>query len=213
MSEQPEPISRSRKIALGVLFAVLAVLLSGPVGWSFLVSLTMPPVYRADPIEGRVVDAETRAPVEHAHVLAMWGLENLVGNYAGCANVVDAVTDRDGRFVIPGWGPRLRWPLWVSSDGLSPFITIFKPGYLLFSHPDLSHSPWSASWDSNLDGATIPMSRAPDSASYAEIVDPVADSLAGRPGCDWTNAQTFAHAMRDAVSADKRYPWDGVITP
>lgn len=86
----------------GALIAVLGALCS--LGCDF----ATPKIYSADPITAWVVDADTGKPVEGANVLAVWemkyGLENHGTNYA---MVLEAVTDSDGRFSLPGWGPKL----------------------------------------------------------------------------------------------------------
>jgi hypothetical protein len=65
----------------------------------------------ADPIDSRVVDIDTGAPIEGAVVLAHWELHSgsLSGDSLPCgsASVEDAVTDKDGNFHLPGWGPTM----------------------------------------------------------------------------------------------------------
>ena len=66
-------------------------------------------VYYADPIKARVVDAATGTPVEGVNVLAAWqakgGLEG--GNIMGYVKVMEDVTDANGEFSFPGWGPKV----------------------------------------------------------------------------------------------------------
>jgi hypothetical protein len=86
-------------------------------------------IYGADPITAWVADAETGKPIEGANVLALWemkyGLENHGTNYA---MVLETVTDAEGKFSLPGWGPQLV----LKSGGIEtggPRLTIFKSGY------------------------------------------------------------------------------------
>ncbi len=93
--------------------------------------------YAAAPFRGTVVDAQTQAPVEGAVVLAHW--EVSTGGFAdeeGCVSelaITEAVTDKEGRYAFPGWGPRyagcLNFPYFRNSR--SPRILVFKPGYEL----------------------------------------------------------------------------------
>ncbi|MEO6928236.1 MAG: carboxypeptidase-like regulatory domain-containing protein [Casimicrobiaceae bacterium] len=54
---------------------------------------------------GRVVDVETGGAIEGAIVVARWELEGYGGNFAGWLFVAEAVTDQDGIFRFPAWGP------------------------------------------------------------------------------------------------------------
>ena len=89
------------------------------------------PYYTADPIEARVVDADTGHAIEGAIVTANWQL--LAGSLEGPGRklrqleVMETTTDSNGRFRFPGF-TRIN----VSLDRLGeedPQILIFKPGY------------------------------------------------------------------------------------
>lgn len=86
----------------------------------------------ADPIDSQVVDADTGAPIEGAVVLAHWELRSgsLSGDSLPCgsANVEDTVTDKDGKFHIPGWGPTMPGCSGEMRQG-NPQLYVFKPGY------------------------------------------------------------------------------------
>lgn len=86
---------------------------------------------RSDAVDSQVVDADTGQPIEGAVVVAYWEMHR--GSFAGgglpcgAANVEEAVTDQDGKFRIPGWGP-----IHSSCDGMrsgAPFLYVFKSGY------------------------------------------------------------------------------------
>ena len=85
----------------------------------------------ADPIDSQVVDADTGQPIEGAVVVAHWELHqgSLTGDSLPCgaANVEEAVTDKDGRFHIPGWGPT-RFSCGDMRQG-NPTLFVFKSGY------------------------------------------------------------------------------------
>lgn len=87
-------------------------------------------LYSAKPIQAWVKDAETGKPLEGVIVTANWQLEGGIegGNPVAQAMVMETVTDKNGRFYFPGWGPKLR-----SMEGRlkteSPQILMFKSGY------------------------------------------------------------------------------------
>lgn len=87
-------------------------------------------VYKAEPIQAWVVDAETHQPLEGVIVVAHWqlkgGLEG--GNPVGQMMVMETVTDAKGRFYFPGWGPKPR-SLKGRLKTRSPGILLFKSGY------------------------------------------------------------------------------------
>ena len=76
------------------------------------------------PFQGRVIDAETGAPITAAHVMVLWireppGLHFQQWVY----DARETVTDRAGRFEIPY---ERRWfTAWVSE----PRLEVFFPGY------------------------------------------------------------------------------------
>jgi hypothetical protein len=108
--------------------AVIAFLAVGIIAWVGYFGFE-PWSYIAKPIEGRVVDKETTQPVPGAVVVAQWILATPPnGEERDYFVVIETVTDSDGRYRIPGWGPeprpRSRW-----LDKYDPAIEVFKPGY------------------------------------------------------------------------------------
>ena len=88
-------------------------------------------VLNADATDSQVVDADTGQPIEGAVVVAYWEMHrgSLAGDGLPCgaANVEEAVTDKDGQFHLPGWGP-----VRSSCDGMrsfDPIMFVFKSGY------------------------------------------------------------------------------------
>src|SRR5262245_30347907 len=73
-----------------------------------------PDFYAAKEIRGRVVDAASGEPLARAIVVAQWELvrEVIPGlinrSYGDVLKTVEAVTDKDGYYVIPAWGPVAR---------------------------------------------------------------------------------------------------------
>lgn len=74
-----------------------------------LMALSSCHVYRGESIEGRIVDAVTEQPVANAIVAAFWELRgnqvhpSVVGNL----HAAETVTDGDGRYRLPAWGPKM----------------------------------------------------------------------------------------------------------
>lgn len=90
--------------------------------------------YSAAPIEAWVVDAETKQPIEGVIVVAHWALESTSRiiphqtNATGSLMILETVTDKNGRFHFPAWGPK--WHL--GSGDLTdddPELIFFKSGY------------------------------------------------------------------------------------
>lgn len=110
--------------------------------WDFLFILTLasalsalsacatPLTYSADPIEAKVIDADTKQPLEGVIVTANWQLEsgNAGGSFVvGQMMVMEALTNKEGVFHFPAWGPlKLRQGVMSLND---PQLLLFKSGY------------------------------------------------------------------------------------
>lgn len=99
------------------------------------VSCTLPLKYSSEEIRGTIVDAETGQPIEGAVVLATWRVSKMhlaLGDIgAGTERNlvrVEVVTDKEGNYLIPAWGPKLVSPLEGMGVGDSR-LYIFKSGY------------------------------------------------------------------------------------
>ena len=90
--------SRSQNLIVGICIAVGVPLLT----------VFAPLVYFGLPVTARVVDAETGQPVEGVMVVANCPMRGGHGTPAGQAMVMEAVTDKDGVFHFPWWGPSFR---------------------------------------------------------------------------------------------------------
>ena len=107
-----------------VLLVIAAMLLSV---WAF----GDPPVYFAKPIRGTVVDAETGKGLNGVVVVATWRVHTIgIGHsgIGGSIKTLEVVTDEEGKYFIPGWGPRPRPPLSYLGE-YSPLLRYFKPKY------------------------------------------------------------------------------------
>jgi hypothetical protein len=84
--------------------------------------------YSAGPFRGKIVDAETKQPLEGAVVLAIWDKQGPIGGPGGPRSLFydaqETLTDSNGEFNLPGISGF--FPL---SKIRGPLIVIFKPGY------------------------------------------------------------------------------------
>lgn len=95
----------------------------------------------AKTFKGRVIDADTKEPIEGAVVVAIWLKERatIAGPSSEFKDVKEALTDKNGEWVIKG--PRGRWggditAIFTFVTGIyytkPPEFIIFKPGYCSF---------------------------------------------------------------------------------
>lgn len=84
------------------------------------------------PFEGRVIDADTRKPLEKAVVWCSWAFDRGVGSTAPEATRVQMVaTDPDGRYLIP----QLKaLPLGLSTRLTKFSMLVYRPGYVAYRH-------------------------------------------------------------------------------
>jgi hypothetical protein len=145
--------------------AVWVVVVIGAV----LAAVLYPPVYWATPTTGVVVDEETGAPLGGALVTGFWTLKWIEGIPVRHIAVFETTTDAQGRFTLPGWGPRVRWPPYAFLSG-DPQLLFFKRGYFLLgvSNVYFKWVPWPSRNPrrvSEWNGKTIEL-RHPSSADY-----------------------------------------------
>ncbi|HID70808.1 MAG TPA: carboxypeptidase regulatory-like domain-containing protein [Desulfobacterales bacterium] len=77
------------------------------------------------PTTFRVLDAETGNPIEGAVALATWSMGSGWPpglSYGYTAKAIEAVSDRDGYFTIPGVTGKIAFN--------TPFLQVYKPGYV-----------------------------------------------------------------------------------
>ncbi len=88
-----------------------------------------PSHYSAEAIEAKVIDADTKKPIEGVIVTANW---QLLGGMEGSLpigqmQVMETQTGSDGVFRFPAWGPLKRPKGYLRED--DPQLLLFKPGY------------------------------------------------------------------------------------
>ncbi|WP_077732065.1 hypothetical protein [Methylocaldum sp. 14B] len=100
-----------------------------------LTALSLPAcakTYSAKPITATVVDAETWEPLEGVNVVADWVLYAPAWRSTGELEIIEAVTDEQGQFHIPGWGPKAvpsHLPYGTRLGNEDPALQFFKGGY------------------------------------------------------------------------------------
>lgn len=166
-------------------------------------------ILSADSVDATLVDADTGQPLAEVPVVAYWEVKagSITGDSLPCgvASVEEAVTDKNGKFHIPGWGPVKG--ACGDMPQRDPELFAFKSGYtplrimnnLIFSTPTVEHS--ISDWN----GKTIKMEKYPDldlrkvsGDSYEARFDEFNSSLeifiidmAG--GCNW---KKIPHMLR-----------------
>jgi hypothetical protein len=152
---------------LGSVVLLLVLLGSAP----SQAQVKFPETYSAAPISGRVVDAATGQPLEGVIIVAQWVLQRATAGgdtYHGRLQILETVTDNEGRYRFPGWGPKPN-PIEINLPGLSfccfftnrdPQLSIFKPGYRPRSlYNQKPHKPEEPHRTSTWDGQAIPLDR------------------------------------------------------
>ena len=148
--------------------------------------LAWPPVYFGDAVSGRVVDTETGEPVEDVLVIAHWQMAPFMSMDAGGDPVQIAVketlTNSDGRFHFPAWGPRLHFPsLLRGVEGTqAPALWVYKWGYEFEYRPTASQSYFAWRLESSWDGRTIELRRRDDTERRVVALDSLAGKVASR---------------------------------
>jgi hypothetical protein len=157
--------------------------------------------YTAEPIAARIVDADTGAPVEGVNVVAAWqakgGLEG--GNIMGYVTVMEDVTNANGEFSFPGWGPK-KWRNGAIRDG-APLLILFKPGYdvrFLWETKygvEFAPSNLSSSWDRKRI-LIRRFERAEDEYAQSYVgLWTVLDTLVPQRDCAWHGIPRFLNAV------------------
>jgi hypothetical protein len=179
--------------------------------------------YWAKPIDATVVDAETQQPLAGVTVMAHWEIAN--GTFAGGPHIVgqisveEAVTDSNGRFHLPGWGPRYAGAIDGGFySGASPEIFLFKSGYEFWIQGN--DNPSNRTYDhsfvqrSDWDGKTIGLKKfAEGQQQYAEhlrkLDQAIVDLLTRTKSCTWEQIPTIVKALYEQ---QRQFEAEGVTT-
>lgn len=87
--------------------------------------------HSAKEIRGQVMDEETGKPLEGVIVVAQWRPYYPPAGHSGVIHVYEALTDSEGRYRIPAWGPK-PVPAGAEIRHLDPELRFFKSGYVPF---------------------------------------------------------------------------------
>lgn len=95
-------------------------------------------VRAAGPWKGKIIDIETKKPIDGAVVVAYWqrAWRTPAGNVSDVYEVKEVLTDRNGNFEIPSYTPINLLPILSYIKG--PEFIIFKPGHLSLSGIDFN---------------------------------------------------------------------------
>jgi hypothetical protein len=89
--------------------------------------------YSAKAIEGWVVDAATKQPLEGVNIVAHWVVNfGIEGGQGTDLMLMETISDRNGRYSFPAWGPEqvpgnLPWEARMKSQ--SPELIFYKRDY------------------------------------------------------------------------------------
>jgi hypothetical protein len=93
----------------------------------------LPDTYAGAAIGGRIVDGATGKPIEGAVVVASWIVSPTYYFHAPTKfkviHLVEAVSDTNGNYSIPAWGPIERPSGWEKFRASDPSLGVFKPGF------------------------------------------------------------------------------------
>lgn len=182
----------------------------------------------ADPIDSQVVDLDTGTPIEGAVVMAYWELHSgsLSGDSLPCgaANVEDAVTDKDGKFHVAGWGPTRPGCGGEMRQG-NPHLYVFKPGYYYTDVPNgtpdtrsvtTTHNAWAGQ---SLKLRPIKDAQPVDTGmeerkDFHSLETSMAGFIEDMPSqCNWKKAPNMlrALALQRQAFHQAGYPYFGII--
>jgi hypothetical protein len=164
--------------------------------------------YSGLPFSGRVVDADTKEPMDGVIVVASWELQDRHGTRTGILTSTEAVTAKDGRFSMPAWGPievtSYENGLSLRMDPNQPALLLFKPGYAPGQTKGTSETYYLSDplWEGDrvrstrLDGRTIPLRRWTQSdANYNWNLTLWRTEVPLVNGCGWTRAPRMTVAL------------------
>ncbi len=86
--------------------------------------------YSAKDFHGQVVDDATGAPLDGVVIVAQWLLErSMVGDDKALLKAMETVTDKNGNYTFPAWGPVTLPARADFRAGRDPKVVYFKVGY------------------------------------------------------------------------------------
>jgi len=114
-------------LTVSITILILTGMLSGSAAAGWL-------IYHKPAFRGKVIDAETKEPIEGAVVVAIYNAHPIISGPAGGSayiiKIKETLTDEKGEFYFPSYTTFIQ-PL--AREDLAEFI-IYKPGYWTFPH-------------------------------------------------------------------------------
>jgi hypothetical protein len=161
-----------------------------------------PPTYSAESIEAWIIDEDTGQPLAGVIVVAHWELMGgLHPDTIGQLMVMETVTDAQGRFFFPAWGPKVR-PLTGFLHNEDPALLLFKSGYedQRLANEVTEKVKTNSLRRSEWDGKTIKMKKFTGSlGQYAERLGWFDDNLdfafRSDGSCEWKQIPRMVVAM------------------
>lgn len=173
----------------------------------FVTCLFIPNYYYSPEISARVVTAEG-TPVAGAIVLASWTMHSSWTNYpVGQLKVAEVITDANGWFRIPAWGP-VR-----AESGLNvrePVVRIFKPRLvplIIYNTEGVGMTMADHIIRFRLQGQSVTLERfSGRPAEYFQTLLPLLNSLSEIQGassvrCQWRDRHRILLAVQDLPAA------------
>lgn len=95
-------------------------------------------VYHEHDFRGRVIDAETKEPIEGAVVVAIYRIReySFVQSDGAVADVKEVLTDKNGEFYIPS---HTFFSIYPVAKGETTLFIVYKPGYAAVSELNLGN--------------------------------------------------------------------------
>lgn len=160
-------------------------------------------MYSYNSVEVYVVDVDTKQPLEDVIVVAHWTLDEgtLGGNVEiGTLQVMETVSDKNGRVYFPEWGPKTVWRGRLDARGAQ--LHFFKPGYEITGGGNTdflwqSKHPRTSQWN----GLTVELKKFDGSQEkYAKQLTQLNTSLGGiiayAENCEWKHIPKMVIAMQ-----------------
>jgi hypothetical protein len=130
--------------------------------------------YSAEAIDAQIVDAKTNQPLEGVIVVAHWEVDRVVPSFVPIMpfvndtrgpfqlQIMETVTDANGRFHFSAWGPLSVPPLAALGDR-DPHLIFFKEDYVYWAisngHPSTFDYSASSTRSSEVNGTTIKLKK------------------------------------------------------
>jgi hypothetical protein len=192
-----------------------------PVPARHLPIIAFPPYYRGEAIDARVVDQATGKPLQGVVVVNRSTLGGVELQPFRVLVIQETTTGDDGRFHLPPWGPKLRWPPLSRIRCGDPQLWLFKSGCfpLLEGNRCTSTADRLVTHASEWNAKTLnlrPGDREPEGYAKA-VADLAADSVRRAffdHACDWQRVPRLIGALHEeslALASVGRWPGDIVL--